>query len=66
MLNGNTISSGQTVRLTTPYFDAARGLYTVIYVYSNDWLGVISHVDGQRYDVPSFVCRAIEMNTALE
>lgn len=60
MLNGNTIMSGQVVRLTTPYLNAERGLYTVVYVYSNGWLGVVSHHDGQGYDVPPFVCRPIE------
>jgi len=63
MLNGNTISSGQLVRLTMPYFDAQRGVYTVVYVYSNGWLGVISCANGQRYDVPAFVCRAVETDT---
>lgn len=62
MLNGNTISSGQVVRLTTPYFDAQRGLYIVVYIYSNGWLGVVSCADGQRYDVPSFVCRVTPIN----
>lgn len=66
MLNGHTITSGQTVRLTTPYLDAERGLYTVVYVYNNGWLGVVSRANGQGYDVPSFVCRAIEINTTPE
>ncbi len=65
MLNGNTISSGQTVRLTTPYFEAERGIYTVVYVYSNGWLGVISCKNGQRYDVPSYVCRVVQANPQI-
>jgi len=64
MLNGNTLSSGQLVRLTTPYFDAKRGLYTVVYVYSNGWLGVVSRQNGQRYDVPAYVCRPVSVQAS--
>ena len=60
MHEGNTILSGQVVRLATPYLDAGRGIYTVVYVYSNGWLGVLLHSNGQSYDVPAFVCRSIE------
>lgn len=65
MLNANTIQSGQFVRLTTPYCDAQRGVYQVIYVYSNGWLGVISNSNGQRYDVPSYLCRAVPIQQPL-
>ena len=51
---------GQIVRLTTPYRDAARGIYTVVYMYRNGWLGVVSHSDGRRHDVPRHVCRQVE------
>ena len=61
MLNANNFSCGQVVRLTTPYFNAQRGLYKVAYVYSNYWLGVICLKTGQQYDVPSFVCRTIDI-----
>lgn len=51
---------GQTVRLTTPYLDAARGIYTVIYVYRNGWLGIVSREDGRRFDVPGHLCRQLD------
>ena len=54
------ISVDQIVRLTTPYMNAERGIYTVVYVYSNGWLGVSSHSDGRYYDVPAYVCRLVE------
>lgn len=63
MLMTEDIRRGQTVRLTTPYFDAERGIYTVIYVYRNGWLGVVSHDDRRQYDVPIFVCRPVAANT---
>ena len=65
MLNAHAIQSGQFVRLTTPYCDAKRGLYQVLYVYSNGWLGVVSHVNGQRYDVPAYLCRVVEVQQPI-
>lgn len=59
MRNGSALASGQTVRLMMPYLDAARGIYTIVYVYSNGWLGVLAHSDGQHYDVPAHICRPI-------
>ena len=59
----NTIC-GNVVRLTMPYLNAERGIYTVIYVYSNGWLGVRSHSTGERYDVPAFLCRQVETKSA--
>ena len=55
---------GQIVRLTMPYRDAERGIYTVVYMYRNGWLGVVSHSDGRRYDVPRQVCRQVEIAEA--
>lgn len=52
---------GQIVRLTMPYFAAKHGLYTVVYLYRNDWLGVVSHSDGRRHDVPRHVCRQVDI-----
>ena len=40
--------------------NADRGIYTIVYVYTNGWLGVQSHVDGRRHDVPTYVCRLVE------
>ena len=50
---------GATVRLMTPYRDAPRGLYDIIFVYRNGWLGVVSRVSGRRYNVPAHICRVI-------
>ena len=61
-----SMSVGQIVRLTTPYLNAARGIYTVVYVYSNGWLGVVSHSDRHNYDVPAYVCRLVETNAKDE
>ena len=55
---------GQMVRLTTPYCDAERGIYTVVYVYRNGWLGVVARSDGRRFDVPRQVCRQVETANA--
>ena len=52
---------GQRVRLTTPYLDAARGIYTVIYIYRNGWIGIISRENGRRFDVPGHLCRQVEL-----
>ncbi len=60
MPGSHSILSGQTVRLSMPYLEADRGIYTVVYVYNNGWLGVLSHSNGRSYDVPAFVCRPIE------
>ena len=60
MLFAEDLRRGQIVRLTMPYRDAERGIYTVVYVYRNGWLGVVSHSDGRRYDVPGQVCRQVE------
>ncbi len=60
---GEQMEAGQTIRLTTPYRDADRGIYTVVYVYRNGWLGVSSHRDGRNYDVPAHVCRLVEVAT---
>ncbi len=54
------IHAGQTVRLMSPYLDAARGIYTVVYIYRNGWLGVISHSGRRRYDVPGHLCRQVD------
>ena len=54
------LACGSLVRLTTPYLDAKRGIYTVIYLYSNGWYGVRSHDNGESYSVPAFVCRAVD------
>lgn len=61
MRAGAEVKRGQVVRLTMPYWDAARGWYTVAYVYRNGSLSVVSHVDGRRYDVPAHFCRATEI-----
>ena len=55
---------GQIVRLTTPYWRARRGLYTVAYVYRNGSLSLISHVDGLPYDAPARLCRATTLKEA--
>lgn len=60
MLIANDLREGQTVRLTMPYRDARRGFYTVVYLYRNGWLGVISRSDGRRHNVPRHVCRLVE------
>lgn len=57
-----TVSRGQIVRLTSPYWDAPRGLYTVEYVYRNGSLSVISRADGRRYEVPVYICRLASVN----
>ena len=59
---GESVSRGATVRMTAPYLDADRGLYTVIYVYRNGWLGLQSHRDGRRFDVPAHLCRPVSDN----
>ena len=53
-------AAGETVRLTMTYHKAQRGNYTVVYVYSNGWLGLLSHQDGRNYDAPAHICRLIE------
>ena len=53
-------SRGQTVRLTTPYLDAERGHYKVVFVYSNGWLGLVSPADGRLSNVPAHICRQVE------
>ena len=61
------VRMGQTVRLTTPYLDAARGIYSVIYVYRNGWLGIASREDGRRFDVPGHLCRQLDIrNTNMD
>lgn len=64
MHNGDNKISGSVVRLTTPYLDAERGVYSVIYVYSNGWLGVRSHSTGARFDVPAYLCRQLKSKPA--
>ena len=54
------IGWGQTVRLTTAYRDAERGVYFVIYVYRNGWLGVVSRANGRRFNVPGYICRHVD------
>ncbi len=56
----NDWSHGQTVRLTTPYLDAERGLYIVAFVYSDGWLGLVSQSDGRQFNVPAHICRQVE------
>ena len=53
------LSRGAVVRLTTPYREAARGTYTIVYIYRNGWLDVVSRRDGRRYSVPAYICRVI-------
>lgn len=53
------LDCGAIVRLTMPYREAARGLYTIVYIYRNGWLGVASGRDGRRYNVPAYICRVI-------
>lgn len=60
MLFADDLRRGETVRLTMPYLDAERGAYTVVYIYRNGWLGVVSHSNGRHYDVPRHVCRQVE------
>ena len=60
MLLADDLREGQTVRLTMPYRDARRGIYTIVYLYRNGWLGLISRSDGRRFDVPRHVCRLVE------
>ena len=60
MQSDDLVSRGTIVRLTTPYLDADRGLYTVVYVYRNGWLGLESQRDGQRYDVLAYLCRPVD------
>ena len=50
---------GQIIRLTTPYWDAGRGLYTVDFVYRNGSLCLLAHVDGRRFDAPAYLCRLV-------
>ncbi|MCY3915444.1 MAG: hypothetical protein OXG49_05470 [Chloroflexi bacterium] len=64
MLFADDLRQGQMVRLTMPYRDAERGIYIVVYIYRNGWLGVVSHSDGRRYNVPRHVCRPVEMAKA--
>ena len=54
------IQSGQTVRLMSPYLEAARGIYTVVYIYRNGWLGVVAHSGRRHYDVPGHLCRQVD------
>ena len=50
---------GAVVRLMTPYRDAGRGLYTIVYIYRNGWLCLVSQRDGRRFNVPAFLCRVV-------
>ena len=59
MQAGGELACGAVVRLMTPYREAARGLYTIVYIYRNGWLGVVSRRDGRRYNVPVYICRLI-------
>ena len=59
---GVAVMRGQIVRLTLPYWDAQRGLYTVEYVYRNGALSVLSHADRRRYEVPAHICRPVSVN----
>ncbi len=59
-----SLACGTVVRLTTPYRDAKRGIYTVIYLYSNGWYGVRSHGNGESYSVPAFVCRPVDARSS--
>ncbi len=63
MYYGEILSAGHTVRLTNSYLEAKRGYYTVVYVYTNGWLGLVSHRDGRNYDIPAHICRLIEAST---
>lgn len=60
MLSEETLATGVTVRLTTPYLDAKRGLYLVAYVYRNGWLCLLAEGDGRRFHVPARLCRQVE------
>ncbi len=66
MPNGAGWLTGQIVRLTTRYMDAERGIYTVVYVYSNGWLGLASQRDGRCYDAPAHICRLIAPGARLK
>ena len=62
MQPGAQLRRGQVVRLTSPYWDAERGLYTVEFIYRNGTLSVVSHTDGRRHEVPARICRPVDMN----
>lgn len=64
MLFADDLRPGHIVRLTTPYYDAARGIYTIVYLYRNGWLGVVSRSDGRRYDLPRRLCRRVGAEAA--
>lgn len=62
MQPGADLKRGQIVRLTSPFWDAERGLYTVAFVYRNGSLSVLSHSNGRRYEVPARICRPVSVN----
>ena len=64
MLFADDLRPGQFVRLTTPYYDAPRGIYTIVYLYRNGWLGVVSRSHGRRYNLPRRLCRRVGMDAA--
>ncbi len=55
----SAISAGAIVRLTLPYLDAKPGVYRVLFVYSNGWLGLESRSDQRRHNIPAHICRLI-------
>ncbi|MCY4466036.1 MAG: hypothetical protein OXE46_10910 [Chloroflexi bacterium] len=64
MQTDGELSCGAVVRMTTPYREAARGPYIIVYIYRNGWLGLVSRRDGRRYNVPAFICRVIASSKA--
>ena len=59
MQPGAEFKRGQIIRLTTPYWGAGRGLYTVDFVYRNGSLCLLALADGRRYDAPGRLCRLV-------
>ncbi len=53
------LACGAVVRLMMPYREATRGLYIIVYIYRDGWLGVVSRRDGRSFNVPAFICRVI-------
>ncbi len=66
MTHSVELARGQLVRLTTPYWDAKRGLYMVEYVYRNGSLGLVSQADGRRHDVPAYICRLVSVKVVAD
>lgn len=65
MKSGAIFQRGEIVRLTSPYWDADRGLYTVEYVYRNGSIAVVSRANGRRFEVPARICRHVSDNGGI-